>query len=299
MKEGRRKKDYGQETADSKTPHGKTAERKASERGARRRTVSNRLYRQPYARQGCTLHQPRILGGTDVKTLDTSMGGDQRGFPPTPALLKTAGPVWAEAMDLLSRVYWKPVYLYIRTMWGNTNEDAKDLAQQFFLHVMKNQAVERYRPSRAAFRTYIKACLKNFLLDESRRRESLKSGGDRREVTIDSLDESAMPAAETQFERAWVQSVFEEALAVTRRELEASGRGPSWKLFEAYDLRDPAATKATYADLGAPHGMSEADVRNALAYVRGRLRELVVAEVRRCVADPEQLAEELGHLNLL
>jgi RNA polymerase sigma factor (sigma-70 family) len=234
-----------------------------------------------------------------VKPLDTTMGGDQRGFPPTPALLKSAGPAWADAMDVLSRVYWKPVYLYIRTVWGNTNEDAKDLAQQFFLHVMKNQAVERYRPARAAFRTYIKACLKNFLLDEARRRESLKSGGDRTEVAIDALDESATPAAESRFERAWVQSVLEEALAATRRELAAAGRESSWRLFEAYDLRDPSAEKATYAELGAPLGMSEADVRNALAYVRGRLRELVVAEVRRCVADPEQLAEELGHLNLL
>ena len=225
------------------------------------------------------------------------MGGDLRAFPPTPDALRQAGPAWVGALDLLSRTYWKPVYLYIRMVWKIPNEDAKDLAQQFFLHLMKSQAVERYRPTRASFRAYIKACLRNFLLDERRRRDSQKSGGDVSEIPLDALGEG--PEAEQQFDRAWVQSVVEAALETVRAELESSGRAASWKLFEAYDLRAPEAAKATYAELGAAHAMSEADVRTALAFVRGRLRDAVVAEVKQIVSDPEQLAEELGALKLL
>jgi hypothetical protein len=44
--------------------------------------------------------------------------------------------------------------------------------------------------------------------------------------------------------------------------------------------------------------MSEADVRNALALVRGRLRETAAAIVRRSVSDDAELLEELRHLGL-
>ncbi len=221
------------------------------------------------------------------------MGGDGRGFPPTPGALKPAagGPAWADALEVLSRTYWKPVYLFIRTVWKCSNEDAKDLAQQFFVHLMNSQAVERYRPSRASFRAYIKTCLRNFLADEHRRRESLKSGGDRATVPLDAVD----PPVEQDFDRVWVQSVVEAAIDAVKAEV-APDRPAHWAVFEAYDLSE---STASYAELGAQHGMSEADVRNALAYVRGRLRDAVVRQVRESVSDPEQLAEELGQLGLL
>lgn len=222
------------------------------------------------------------------------MGGSLRSFPSTPGFLKgTPLPAWGEALDELTKLYWRPVYLFLRMVRRLSNDDAKDLAQQFFLHLLQHRTVERYRPSRGSFRPYLKTCLRNFLADDRRRREA------RPEVPLPDADAVEAPDADAEFERGWVQSVLETALARAREDLLAAGRGPDWDLFEAYDLCDADAPPSTYAELGRVQGRSEADVRNALAFVRGRLRDRVVEEVRRLVSDPEELAAELAHLGFL
>lgn len=240
-----------------------------------------------------------------MKGPDTSMGGNLREFPPTPGFIKPdpgeSVPSWGNAVDQLSRIYWKPVYLYLRTVSGLSNDDAKDLTQQFFLHLLESRAVARYRPARAPFRVFLKSCLRNFLTDDLRQRGSLKRGGDRTPIPLEEAAEraAAPEEAEREFDQGWLQAVLETALEEVRGDLAAQGRTAEWAVFEAYDLRDPAAPPATYAELGRAHGMSEAEVRGALAVVRGRLRERAVEEIRRSVTDPEELRSELGSLGLL
>jgi len=236
-----------------------------------------------------------------MKGPDTSMGGAGRDFPPTPGFLK-AGPgtgaaPWADALDQLSRIYWKPVYLFLRTVGGLSNDDAKDLAQQFFLRLVESRSLSRYEPGRAPFRVFLKACLKNFLTDEFRIRAAKKRSVDR--TTAASDDVAVAPEAETEFDRAWLQSVLEAAIDALREDLLSRGRTAEWALFQAYDLRDPGAAKTTYEDLGRDHRMSEGEVRGALAFVRGKLRERVIEQVRKSVNGTDELHSELRHLGFV
>ena len=236
-----------------------------------------------------------------MKGPDTSMGGAGRDFPPTPGFLKAGpgpeGAPWADALDQLSRIYWKPVYLFLRTVGGLSNDDAKDLAQQFFLRLVESRSLSRYEPSRAPFRVYLKACLKNFLTDEFRSRSSLKRSVDR--AASGSEEVAVAPEAEKEFDRAWLQSVIEAAVEALKEELLARGRSAEWALFQAYDLRDPGAPKTTYEELGRDHRLSESEVRGALAFVRGKLRERVIEQVRRSVNGVEELHSELSHLGFV
>jgi RNA polymerase sigma factor (sigma-70 family) len=237
-----------------------------------------------------------------MKGPDTSMGGHFREFPPTPGFIKSAPGAALSPSDAafedLARLYWKPVYQYFRTVGALSNDDSKDLAQQFFLHLLKGSTLERYRPELASFRVYLKTCLKNFLVDALRQRDSLKRGGDRSEVPLETA-EARVAAPEDSFDQAWLESVLEAAIEEVRRDLAARGRGSDWAIFEAYDLRDPGDERRTYADLGRAHGMTESEVRGALAYVRGKLKERVVAQIRRGAASPSALREELEHLGFL
>lgn len=236
-----------------------------------------------------------------MKGPDTSMGGAGRDFPPTPGFLKAGpgpdGAPWADALDQLSRIYWKPVYLFLRTVGGLSNDDAKDLAQQFFLRLVESRSLSRYEPSRAPFRVYLKACLKNFLTDEFRIRAAKKRTVDR--ATSGSDDVAVAPEAESEFDRAWLQSVLEAAVDLLKEDLLSRGRSAEWALFQAYDLRDPGAPKATYEDLGREYRMSEGEVRGALAFVRGKLRERVIEQVRKSVNDTDELHAELRHLGFV
>lgn len=229
------------------------------------------------------------------------MGGVGSDFPPTPGLLKPgpgqeAAP-WADTLEHLSRVYWKPVYLYLRTVGGLSNDDAKDLAQQFFLRLVERRSLASYEPARAPFRVYLKACLKNFLVDEFRARSSQKRSVDRAAAAPEAA--AIAPEAEREFDRAWLQSVLEAGVEAVKEDLLARGRGTEWALFQAYDLRDPGAPKVTYEELGREHRMSEGDVRGALAFVRGKLRERVIEQVRRGVHGVEELHAELRHLGFV
>lgn len=235
-----------------------------------------------------------------MKGPDTSMGGVGSDFPPTPGFLKPApgqeAAPWSDTLEHLSRAYWKPVYLYLRTVGGLSNDDAKDLAQQFFLRLVEHRSLSRYEPSRAPFRVFLKACLKNFLTDEFRARSSQKRSVDRVAV---SEEAAVAPEAEKEFDRAWLQSVLEAAVEALKQDLLARGRSAEWAIFQAYDLRDPAAPKATYEELGREQRMSEGEVRGALAFVRGKLRERVIEQVRRGVRDVEELRSELRHLGFV
>ena len=238
-----------------------------------------------------------------MKGPDTSMGGSLREFPPTPGFVKPAlgesAPSWGHAVEHLSRLYWKPVYQYLRTVGRMSNDDAKDLTQQFFLHLLEDRTVERYEPARGPFRVFLKTCLKNFHTDHLRKRGSLKRSGDYAALPLEGAGEAAAAEGEEPFERAWLQAVLERALEEVRLDLQARGRTPDWAIFEAYDLRGPESPGATYVELGDAHGLSEAEVRGSLAYVRGKLREHVVEQVRRGVTGPEELRAELSHLGFL
>ena len=225
---------------------------------------------------------------------DTSMGRGPREFPATPDFLRNQQSSWGGAWEELSRIYWRPVYNFVRFVWKVSNEEAKDLSQQFFLNLIRNRTVERYEPDRGAFRPFLKTCLRNFLLDEARRRarRSTVSIGE-----MDLPDESS--DADREFDREWLRSLVEESLTRVREGLASEGRASLWSLYEAYELREPDQPKKTYVQIGKDFGMEEPQVRRALILVRARLKEEVLEQVRRSIPDPRDMAAELAHLGLI
>src|SRR5437867_240483 len=114
----------------------------------------------------------------------TELGGMRRDFPSTCwSRISAAFPedlaARRAAVEDLSHRYWKPIYAYIRAKWGKTNEEAKDLTQDFFVWMMEGDFIDRADPSRGRFRAYVKVALQHYLSDEERRRQRLKRGGDR------------------------------------------------------------------------------------------------------------------------
>jgi RNA polymerase sigma-70 factor (ECF subfamily) len=70
-------------------------------------------------------------------------------------------PVQREVLNGLIERYWQPVYAYIVGRgWG---QEAADLAQEFFVHTLQKQLFGRAEQARGRFRTFLLACLNNFL----------------------------------------------------------------------------------------------------------------------------------------
>lgn len=242
----------------------------------------------------------KLVGGG---RFETSLGGPGGAFPETTwgivARLRDGDPSRRRAgLEDLCRKYWKPIYHFIRVAWSKSNDDAKDLAQSFFLWLLDNETLARYAPEKGSFRAYLKGILRNFVSDHHKIQGALKRGGGVRILSLDADPGPAVPAVndpEKAFDLAWRKEIFDVALAHVRAHFESSDRAVYVKLFEACDLA-PAGERPSHKELAAKFGLKTADVANYLFAVRQKIRteaQLVLAET---VSDAGQFRDEWNEL---
>ena len=82
----------------------------------------------------------------------------------------------SEALAELCTAYWYPLYAFVRRQGSNPHE-AEDLTQEFFRRFLERRALEAVRPEAGKFRSFLLACLKNFLANERNRAQTQRRGG--------------------------------------------------------------------------------------------------------------------------
>src|SRR5262245_42500337 len=112
----------------------------------------------------------------------TSMGGvDWRLPASTIAMLArwngSSPPDVKPIVEAIAARHWKAVYAWFRSDRGRSNEEAKDLAQAFFVWLLEGEALARFAPDRGSFRHFFKMLLSNFLSYRERGEHALKRGG--------------------------------------------------------------------------------------------------------------------------
>jgi DNA-directed RNA polymerase specialized sigma24 family protein len=65
------------------------------------------------------------------------------------------------ALAELCRIYWYPIYAFMRRR-GSSAEDAQDLTQGFFLHLLDHKALRQVSPVKGKFRSFLLASLQNY-----------------------------------------------------------------------------------------------------------------------------------------
>ncbi len=209
------------------------------------------------------------------------------------------------ALDALTRIYWKPAYKYLRVKWRLSPEDAEDVTQDFFARALERDVFGDYDASKARFRTFLRVCLDRLVSNRHRAAGRLKRGGGARLVSLDfegaegelRLADPASAAADPDdlFYREWVRSLFGLAVDRLRRECGEAGKHAQLAVFERYDLADDGE-RPTYAELATEIGVPATQVTNYLAFARRELRRIVLDELRRACATPEEFAAEARDL---
>jgi DNA-directed RNA polymerase specialized sigma24 family protein len=92
-----------------------------------------------------------------------------------------------EALAELCRLYWYPLYVFARRR-GCSPEDAQDLTQGFFLHLLENRALGGVDRLKGKFRSFLLASFKNHISDAYDRSRRLKRGGDKQFVRLDAAN---------------------------------------------------------------------------------------------------------------
>ncbi len=206
-----------------------------------------------------------------------------------------------EALEQLCRVYWYPLYAYVRRR-GHTPEDAQDLTQGFFESLLRRQDLAHVTPERGRFRTFLLAALGHYLANEWRRGQRQKRGGGQTVVSFDALPAEERyrvePAApedpERLFDRRWAWTVMDQALERLRDDYTRTDR------VDLFDLLKPALALegggSSREDLAARLGISVGAVDVALCRLRRRYGEFIRAVIADTVSDPEAVDAEIRHL---
>jgi RNA polymerase sigma factor (sigma-70 family) len=204
----------------------------------------------------------------------------------------------ADALEKLCRVYWPPLYAYVRRL-GETPHDAQDLTQAFFARLLDKDYLAAVDQAKGRFRSFLLAALKHFLANERDKQRALKRGGGCFFVPIDfhnaeshgGFEPAQDLTPEIIFQRRWASALLEQALARLRGEYAATGK-EVWFEQLKQTLTEGRGTIA-YAALAARLETSEAAIKMAVHRLRQRYREAIRSEIAATVADPSQIEEEL------
>jgi RNA polymerase sigma factor (sigma-70 family) len=232
---------------------------------------------------------------------DTGIGGGGERFPTTrfSALVFSSGASEKErqrSRDALVAAYWRPVYKHVRLRWKASNEDAKDLTQGFFEHATKSDFFAAFDPRRARFRSFIRHCLDEFVINARKAERRQKRGGGAEHFDFEDAEAElarvrATDDVEGMFDREWYRCLLGAAVNALRAHCESSGKQEHFRVFEAYDLSDPDV-RPSYEALGRTLGLPATTVTNRLSYARRELRRLAIEALREITASDAELESE-------
>jgi RNA polymerase sigma-70 factor (ECF subfamily) len=216
------------------------------------------------------------------------------------AAARDAGiPAAREALAELCRLYWYPLYAYVRRR-GHDHDAAQDLTQGFFARLLERQDWAAVDPERGRFRSFLLAACQHFLANEHDREHSRKRGGGQRLLSLDFADADGRylrepshdQTPERLFERRWALTLLEQVLAGLQEEYESAGKGPQFEALKG----SLAGPEVPYAAVAEELGMSEGAVKVAAHRLRQRYRDRLRATIADTVADEAQVDEELRDL---
>ena len=212
---------------------------------------------------------------------------------------KRSGTRQRRALEELVAGYWYPLYCYVRRR-GHGPDEAEDLTQEFFARLLEKKILCAVDRQKGAFRSFLLACVKNFLSTQWHRSQALKRGGGKSIISWGGMEAEARymlePAdnltPERHFDRRWALAVLDSVLERLRKDYAEAGQA---ELFEAIRgrLTSGPEDSATQATIAGRLGMTTGALKMALSRLRKRYRGLLREEIAQTVASPEQVDDEI------
>jgi RNA polymerase sigma factor (sigma-70 family) len=208
-------------------------------------------------------------------------------------------PLAAAALNDLCRAYWYPLYAYARR-GGKSPENAQDLTQAFFAHLLHKDFLTGLSPEKGKFRSFLLTCFKHFMADDWEKARTAKRSAVAAELPVDNAEarylcEPCVEAnPETLYERRWALDLLENVLQQLRAQAAAAGRE---KIFESLQSRLLGEHgEETYAQLAQKLNLSDTALKVAVHRLRQNYRELLRGEIARTVAHPDEIEDEVRYL---
>jgi RNA polymerase sigma factor (sigma-70 family) len=207
------------------------------------------------------------------------------------------------ALAELCRLYWYPLYVFARRR-GHSPDDAQDLTQGFFLHLLEHRALTRVDRLKGKFRSFLITLFKNYLSVEAHRARCLKRGGNCEFVTPDLeraesrylLEPMDALTAEKIFDARWAMTLLGRAMTQLGEEYAAQNKTSTFEMLEAFlDLSD-SKPPPPYEQVADALQISVGSVKTLIHRLRKRFASILREEVSRTVSNPAEVNGEIHAL---
>lgn len=204
------------------------------------------------------------------------------------------------ALEKLCRIYWPPVYGYLRRR-GHSPADAEDLTQAFFADLLEGDFLDRPDPDKGRFRGYLVGALRHFLSRHFEQKSAQKRGHGAQFIDWSSTDAEREFATMDQvqdpsdaYETSWALTLLARALQRLEAEQTAAGRTHQFAVLKSYLSATPS--RGEYEQAAATLGTSRTTVAVWIHRLNQRYAELVKLEVAETVQDAGDVQSEMRHL---
>jgi RNA polymerase sigma factor (sigma-70 family) len=206
------------------------------------------------------------------------------------------------ALAELCRLYWYPLYVFARRR-GHSPDDAQDLTQGFFLHLLEHRALTSVDRLKGKFRSFLLASFQNYLSVDAYRARCLKRGGNREFVSLDlegaesryRLEPVEYLTAEKIFDARWALTLLDRAMTLLREEYAAQGKISLFESLKVF-LGSAGDGSPSYEEVAKALGVSLGTVKTLIHRSRKRYSFLLREEIARTVSDPAEIEDEIHAL---
>jgi RNA polymerase sigma factor (sigma-70 family) len=207
------------------------------------------------------------------------------------------------ALAALCRLYWYPLYAFVRRR-GYNPEDAQDLTQGFFLHLLDHKALAQVDPLKGKFRSFLLASIQNYLSKEVDRARCLKRGGQAEFVPLDEknaedryrLEPTDYLTAEKIFDARWALTLLDEAMSLLSAEYAGQGKMAALETLKAFLNPIDSEARPSYEQVANQLEVSVGTARTLVHRFRKRYTALLREGVARTVSDPSEINGEIHAL---
>ena len=216
---------------------------------------------------------------------------------------QSQAPGGQSALAQLCRTYWYPLYVFARRR-GYSPEDAQDLTQGFFLHLLEQRALASVDRLKGKFRSFLLASFQNHLSDQLDRARRLKRGGGKEFVWLDAeaaeqrfrLELVEYLSPEKMFDARWAVTLLAEVFNRLRQEYVTEGKTSTFEALNVF--LDPVSSKTppSYEEVASRLQLGTGAVKTLIHRLRKRYTTLLREEVGRTVSDPAEVDEEIHAL---
>jgi len=208
-----------------------------------------------------------------------------------------------QALAQLCTQYWRPLYVFARGR-GHPREEAQDLVQGFFEHLIGKRGLASVDPAKGRFRSFLLASFQHFIAAEIRRACRQKRGGDAKVIRLDwenaegrlVFEPVDRLTPETLYDAQWAMVLLGRATEQLRQEHETAGKAEIFAVLQSFLGDEGRRVEVPYEEAARALHISVSAVKTLIHRARRRHSELLRKEVALTLSDPVQVDAEIRAL---